>query len=407
MNVNSSRYAVLAVVIAGCLIFSDRLNAIDWTKVATYGSAAENVSDSVQLFGAKKKFIEDTLGQFNRTIDGKQSAAEFDKNVFGKRGTTHELFRDMPFTGPIMKTIEFAENTKQRFRNTVKRVGYAKDNISKTVNSKLSWKTQPQPHSAPPRRHENMDKDLASTGEKRNYYDENYDASNPYDPWAPKPEQADDPYFIAKSHEFSDDEHKNFQEPDEDIDLEPFYGVPFGAGPDGSMTYNIMAGENNIVGLPGATGGNGALTYTISPALPSGLVFDSSSRTIEGMPYKHGTQQTYTLEVMDEDGDTDTLTFHILTRMNPEKLVSLFEKAEEGLQDQAINRQEVMTDIAKERSELARKNQAASNALLMQTLQNSMGRGRAAPSQDQQDDECSGWRESNNARWRNYCSTFE
>ena len=391
MNFHSSRYAVMVVVIAVGLVMSNRINAaVNWAKVVAYGSDAENAADIVQLGKAKKKFLDNTWGQISRTIDGKQSAAQMDKNVWRKSrgGTVYELMRDMPGTEPIMKIVEYAENTKQRLINTVKQAGATKDNISKTINNKLSWKSQRHTDSAPSRGHDGTDKDVASTGDKRNYYDENYDANNPYDPWAPKPEQADDSFNIAKSHEFSDYEHEDFQEPgDEDTDLEPFFGAQFGAGPDGSMTYNITAGENNVLGLPGATGGNGELTYTISPGLPSGMVFDSFSRTIEGSPHTHGTQQTYTLQAMDEDGDTDTLTFRILARMNPKKLVNLFNEAKEGLQSQADHKQEVMTGIARERSALARENQAASNALLMQTLQNSMGRGRANTFQAQQNDQ--------------------
>ena len=64
--------------------------------------------------------------------------------------------------------------------------------------------------------------------------------------------------------------------------------------------------------LPAATGGDGALTYTLDPEVP-GLTFDQATRTLSGAPTQTGTyEMTYT--VMDADantdaGDADTLTF--------------------------------------------------------------------------------------------------
>ena len=387
MNLHSSRYAVLAAVIAAGFVLSDRVNAVNLAKAVVYGSEAENAADVVQYGMAKKKFVDNTWEQVSKTIDGKQSAAEMDKNVWRKSrgGTVYEFMRDMPGAGPIIKIAETAENAKQRITNTFKRAGAAKDNISRTINSKLSWKS-PSVQNEPSRVAARRDKSVAATSEKRNYYEENYDAGNPYDPWAPKPEQADDLHHIAKSHglDFSDDEYSGFDDTGtEDTDLRPVFDTPFGSGADGSMTFNITAGENNVLGLPGATGGNGGLTYTVSPELPSGLVFNSASRTIEGVPDTHGTQQTYILEVMDEDGDTDTLTFHLLTRMNSEKLDSLIGRAEGALRDQAEHRQDVIANISEERKEWSRKNEADSNALLMNTL----GNRQANTFQVQQDDE--------------------
>ena len=39
--------------------------------------------------------------------------------------------------------------------------------------------------------------------------------------------------------------------------------------------------------LPAASGGDGALTYTISPPLPAGLAFDPVTRRLSGTPAKH------------------------------------------------------------------------------------------------------------------------
>ena len=66
--------------------------------------------------------------------------------------------------------------------------------------------------------------------------------------------------------------------------------------------------------LPSATGGNGTLSYSISPALPTGLSFAASTRTLSGTPSVLDPYETYTYTVADSDTNTastdeDTLTF--------------------------------------------------------------------------------------------------
>ena len=63
------------------------------------------------------------------------------------------------------------------------------------------------------------------------------------------------------------------------------------------------------VTLPAATGGDTPLTYSLSPALPTGLSFDASSRQLSGTPTVLKAETTYTYTVTDDDNDTDTLTF--------------------------------------------------------------------------------------------------
>ena len=68
--------------------------------------------------------------------------------------------------------------------------------------------------------------------------------------------------------------------------------------------------------LPEASGGNGALTYALTPALPAGLGFNADARTISGTPTMAASMQTYTYTVMDSDanmagGDANSLTFTI------------------------------------------------------------------------------------------------
>ena len=65
--------------------------------------------------------------------------------------------------------------------------------------------------------------------------------------------------------------------------------------------------------LPGATGGDGTLTYSIVPSLPAGLDFDPDTRILSGTP-EEGTAvdaAPYTYTATDEDKDAVTLTLTI------------------------------------------------------------------------------------------------
>ena len=66
-----------------------------------------------------------------------------------------------------------------------------------------------------------------------------------------------------------------------------------------------------VLTLPGASGGDGSLTYTISPALPQGLTFDAATRVVAGMPSAAQARTEFTYKVTDEDGDAAQLTFYV------------------------------------------------------------------------------------------------
>jgi sugar lactone lactonase YvrE len=59
-----------------------------------------------------------------------------------------------------------------------------------------------------------------------------------------------------------------------------------------------------------ASGGTGALTYSVSPALPAGLVFVSTG-TVSGTPTAVSAATTYTVTATDSDGATGTATFSL------------------------------------------------------------------------------------------------
>ncbi len=61
--------------------------------------------------------------------------------------------------------------------------------------------------------------------------------------------------------------------------------------------------------LPEAAGGNAPVTYSITPGLPAGLIFNEVTREISGTPRSASSAASYTYTATDRNEDTDTLDF--------------------------------------------------------------------------------------------------
>ena len=102
-----------------------------------------------------------------------------------------------------------------------------------------------------------------------------------------------------------------------DDDSPPDTTAPdFGTATVANQNYALNVAITDLV-LPEATGGDGVLAYALTPALPAGLSFDASTRTLSGTPTAGHFVATYTYKVTDEDANTedsdaDTLTFTIV-----------------------------------------------------------------------------------------------
>ena len=92
----------------------------------------------------------------------------------------------------------------------------------------------------------------------------------------------------------------------------------FGAQTVADQAYTVGEAIASLV-LPGASGGNPPLTYSLTPAVP-GLSFSPSTRTLSGTPTAaaEGTH-AMTYRVEDADGDAATLRFDV--RVNPTPVV--------------------------------------------------------------------------------------
>ena len=88
-------------------------------------------------------------------------------------------------------------------------------------------------------------------------------------------------------------------------------GVPAFGGATATDQHYVQHAAVDSLTLPAASGGDGGLTYSLSPGLPAGLSFDGAARTISGTPSAAQAATEYTFTAADADGDTASLTFDI------------------------------------------------------------------------------------------------
>ena len=86
-------------------------------------------------------------------------------------------------------------------------------------------------------------------------------------------------------------------------------GVHFSATVD-DQTYERSVPIADLV-LPEATGGTSPYSYSLAPAPPAGLLFDSGTRTLSGTPTDATAQTTYTYMVTDASAASASLQFTI------------------------------------------------------------------------------------------------
>ena len=72
------------------------------------------------------------------------------------------------------------------------------------------------------------------------------------------------------------------------------------------MSLGLQPGQTLSRVLPAATGGNGTLTYTLTPARQGVMSFDAATRTVTFTPAAAGTW-SFNYKVTDADGDADTI----------------------------------------------------------------------------------------------------
>ena len=92
---------------------------------------------------------------------------------------------------------------------------------------------------------------------------------------------------------------------DRTADTSPSFAAHTGPG---DRTYTVGAAIDTLA-LPAASGGEGTLSYSLSPRVP-GLGFDRTMRELTGTPTRAGAW-SMTYAVSDVDGDSDSLAFRI------------------------------------------------------------------------------------------------
>ncbi len=87
----------------------------------------------------------------------------------------------------------------------------------------------------------------------------------------------------------------------------------FGSETIAAQTWTV--GTEVDVTLPAATGGNGTVSYALTPALPNGVSLDATTRKVSGTPTAAAAEATYTWRASDSDNNTANSDSSALTFM--------------------------------------------------------------------------------------------
>ena len=107
----------------------------------------------------------------------------------------------------------------------------------------------------------------------------------------------------------AEDRDGEMGEMDFTIEVMPDLVPTFGDAVVPAQNYSVATTITPLT-LPEAKGGDGTLTYALTPTtLPQGLTFDADTRTLSGTPTRVQARTMYTWTAWDEDGDTARLPF--------------------------------------------------------------------------------------------------
>ena len=107
----------------------------------------------------------------------------------------------------------------------------------------------------------------------------------------------------------AEDRDGEMGEMDFTIEVMPDLVPTFGDAVVPAQNYSVATTITPLT-LPEAKGGDGTLTYALTPpTLPQGLTFDADTRTLSGTPTAVQARTMYTWTAWDEDGDTARLPF--------------------------------------------------------------------------------------------------
>ncbi|MYC49688.1 MAG: autotransporter outer membrane beta-barrel domain-containing protein, partial [Synechococcus sp. SB0662_bin_14] len=102
--------------------------------------------------------------------------------------------------------------------------------------------------------------------------------------------------------------------PPSTVDLAPTFG---GASVD-DQTWEEGRAIRELV-LPAASGGDGVLTYRVTPSLPAGVSVDVATRRLRGAPLLPQEARSYRWTARDADGDEAALTFSVTVSEDPKR----------------------------------------------------------------------------------------